>query len=187
MRAFDTVMDSQRTFRVLLEALSRPGKVMRLPENRDPAEAVARTLLDGEVSLLVSGEGAGTVGGRLFQATGSRPAPVEEADFALFLDGSSGGAIGKMKTGTLEAPEDGATAVYLVRSLSPEGGELTLELDGPGVRGTQRLGVSGFSAEEIVEIRASRAAYPLGVDVYLVDGDGHVVGLPRSTRIGVVS
>lgn len=185
MSTFDTVMDSQRIFRVLLEALSRPGKVLDLPVEGDPVEALARTLLDGEVSFLVSGEGVEAVEGDFVRATGSRPARVGEADFAFFFGGGSGGALMEMKPGTLEAPEDGATAVYLVHRLSPGSGELTIELAGPGVPDTRRLGIDGLTAEEAEQIRASRASYPLGVDVYLLDRDGRVAGLPRSARVKV--
>jgi len=183
VRADPAVLRSQRVFRALLEAFSRPGSLVELPEKGDPAEAVALTLLDGEVSFRApDAEGFEE---RVARATGASPAPIEEADFA-FLPASGAQRLREMRRGTLEAPEDGATAVVIVERLSPEGGEAVLGLSGPGVPGERALGVDGLSREAIEAVRESREGYPLGVDVYLLDGAGRVVGLPRSTGIEVV-
>lgn len=188
MRAFDAVQDSQRVFRALLRATSRPGEIIVLPETGDGAvEVVLLTLLDVEVTFCVLGPGgARELEERLLGATGTRAAPVEEAVFALIPGGDSDGAMLDLRRGTLEAPEKGATAIYGVKRLT-ENGPKTLTLSGPGVSGNRTLGVEGLSAEELEAIRESRAYYPLGVDVYLVDEAGSLVGLPRSTRIEVGS
>lgn len=186
MRTFDAVHDSQRVFRALLRAISRPGEIVTLPETGDGAvEAVLLTLLDVEVTFCVLGsDGARELEERLLGATGARTAPVEEANFALIPGGDSNGAMLDLRRGTLEAPEKGATAIYGVKRLA-EDGPKPLTLSGPGVSGSRTLDVEGLSAEELEAIRESRAYYPLGVDVYLVDESGRLVGLPRSTRIEV--
>lgn len=187
MRTFDTVFDSQRAYRCLLEATANPGKLFALPPaGADAAEVVLLMLLDGEVTFRALGPGAPEAEGRLVRETGARTAPLSEADFVLVLGGNSGGALRDLKRGTLEAPEEGATAVYAVERLS-ERGTLTLVLSGPGVPEERVLGVEGLALEEVEEIQESRAAFPLGVDVYLVDGSGLVAGLPRSTRVEAVS
>ncbi len=185
MRADPIALRSQRVFRALLETLSQPGRLVELPGDGDGLDGIALTLLDGEVSFNVAGA-AGGFGERVARTTGARPVPLPEADLAIFF--SSGGAEGlrEMKRGTLEAPEEGATAVVLVEKLSPEGGETVLKLSGPGVPGTRTLGVDGFTRGALEAVRESRAGYPLGVDVYLVDGAGRVAGLPRSTGVEVV-
>lgn len=183
MRAFDLVFDSQRVFRCLLQATANPGKLFALPPTgTGEMEAIARTLLDHEVSFCVVGDGARETEERLSLATGGRVAPPEEAAFA-FVSGT-GGMAARLGRGTLEKPELGATAVYAVGSLSE--GDLSLRLSGPGVPGKRVLEVGGLDREEAEAIRESRSSYPLGVDVYLVDGAGRVVGLPRSTRVEVV-
>ncbi len=184
MKAFDAVHDSQRVFRALLRSTSRPGEIVALPETGDGAvESVLLTLLDVEGTFCVLGpDRMRELEERLLGATGARPAPVEEADFALIPGGDSDGAMLDLRRGTLEAPETGATAIYGVKRLA-EGGPKTLTLSGPGVSGSRTLGVEGLSAEELEAIRESRAYYPLGVDVYLVNEAGSLVGLPRSTRI----
>ncbi len=181
----DAVIDAQRVFRRLLRAASRPGEVLALPETGDdPIEAVALTLLDGEVSFCAPGteEREGCVA----RLTGARVAPVTEADFAFFFGGGSDGEVSNLKRGTLEAPEEGATAVYEVGRLSERGGERALRISGPGVPvAGVTLGVDGVSGDEFEAMKESRAGYPLGVDLYLIDGEGRISGLPRSVRVEV--
>ena len=185
MRAFDAVFDAQRVFRCVLQATAAPGRLFTLPPTGTvPWEAVALTLLDHEVAFCVVGAGDAGVGDRLATDTGSREVPVREADFAFVL-GRSGGEVLELGRGTLERPEAGATAVYAVDRLS-NSGPLALRLSGPGVPGERTLGVEGLPVGEVEGIQEARADYPLGVDVYLVDGAGQVAGLPRSTRLEVV-
>lgn len=182
---FDTVFDSQRVFRCLLQAVSQPGKLFTLPPFAcGPLEAAARTLLDHEVTFRVVGGDADDIGESLSRFTGARAASVEEAEFALVVGGDSGGEVAELGRGTLEHPERGATAIYAVRELS-NSGALSLELSGPGVPGTRTLGMEGLARAEAEAIRETRSDYPLGVDVYLVDNAGRVAGLPRSTRLEV--
>lgn len=183
MRAFDTVSDSQRVFRCLLQATASPGKLFALPPlDAEPLESVARTLLDHETTFCVAGHGARETEERVSRLTGAWPVPLPEAGFVLVLDGC-GGVAADLECGDLERPERGATAVYAVRRLS--GGPLALELSGPGVPGERRIELEGLSPEEAGAIRESRSAYPLGVDVYLVDGAGMLAALPRSVRLEV--
>jgi len=185
LRAFDAVFDSQRVFRCVLQATAQPGKLFTLPPTEAaPPETVALALLDHEVTFCAVGEGAREVGQRLVRETGSRVVPLPEADFAMISGGDSDGAVLNLSRGTLERPEAGATAVYAVERLGT--GPLTLGLSGPGISGERTLGVEGLSSREAEAIRESRVDYPLGVDVYLVDGAGRVAGLPRSTRLEVV-
>ena len=53
----------------------------------------------------------------------------------------------------------------------------------PG-QGQRPFGVDGLG-RGWVELRAERCSeYPLGLDLYLVDGAGRLVGLPRTARLG---
>jgi alpha-D-ribose 1-methylphosphonate 5-triphosphate synthase subunit PhnH len=184
VRTFDTVFDSQRVFRCLLEATAQPGKLFMLPPFKEDAlEAVARTLLDREVTFCAVGTVRETEE-RLSLTTGARIAPLPEADFVLVSGSEPDSVALKLKRGSLERPEEGATAIYAVERFSNDGA-LTFDLSGPGVPGGRTLGIEGLPAPEAEALRASRAAYPLGVDVYLIDGAGQIAGLPRSTRLEV--
>lgn len=183
MRAAGEVLRSQRVYRALLRATANPGELVALPRTGTEAPLDALTvLLDHEATFAVVGEGAREAGERLALETGASVVPLPEADFALALGGGFDGALGELKRGTLEAPAEGATAFYAVRRLS-ERGPLTLHLSGPGVPGERAVAVEGLAEGEVGAILETRAGYPLGVDVYLVDRDGAAVGLPRSTRV----
>ncbi len=56
-----------------------------------------------------------------------------------------------------------------------------LTLSGPGVNGSVTLQVSGLSTA-FWELRNRTRRYPLGWDIFLVDG-AQVIGLPRSTAL----
>lgn len=183
---FDAVFDSQRVFRCALQATAQPGKLFTLPPVGDapPHETLALALLDHEVTFCVVGGEGRPVGVCLSRMTGSRDVSVEEAEFALISGGDSGGEILKLSRGDLEHPERGATAIFAVERLGS--GPVALRLSGPGVPDTRTLGIEGLSMSEVEAIRESRADYPLGVDVYLVDGAGQLAGLPRSTGLEIV-
>ncbi len=182
---FDTIFDSQRVFRTLLQAAAQPGKLFTLPPFACRSlEATARSLLDYEVTFCVLGERAVGVEDRLFQFTGAKASPAKEADFALISGGDSAGETLELGRGTLERPEIGATAIYTVEELS-NAGTLLLELSGPGIPDVRTLGIEGLTRVEAEAIRETRLDYPLGIDVYLIDGAGRIAGLPRSTRLKV--
>jgi alpha-D-ribose 1-methylphosphonate 5-triphosphate synthase subunit PhnH len=190
------VFGSQRAFRVLLQATARPGEPADLLVARGAAlKTVLLALLDHEVTFAVVGEREDEYGAllesRLADETNARVASVPEADFLVVVGGKSLGALLEARRGTLEEPSEGATAIYPVVGLATEGPVpapgLELLLSGPGVRRETTLFVEGLARSEAGAIVESRAGYPLGVDVYLVDGDGLVVGLPRSTRVEAIS
>jgi len=184
------VVDAQLAFRALLRATARPGEPFELRvAGRTPAEAALLALFVCEVTYAVVGERGGEtpLARLLAERTGARTAPVPIADFLVVLGGSSRGALLVAKRGSLEEPSEGATAVYVVGRLATGeptfGASLGLLLSGPGVQTESALFVEGLARSEAQAIVQSRADYPLGVDVYLVDEEGLVVGLPRSTRV----
>lgn len=143
--AFDITFDSQEIFRSILDAMARPGSIVRLPDinitppvtNRYPL-LVLMTLLDHEVSFCVSGHSDANVntnintsvntntnenGNRQAVAeylelnTGSKESVFGDADLILVYRGSSNGLIRMAKQGTLEYPDESATVVYDVGSI----------------------------------------------------------------------
>ncbi|WP_290684489.1 MULTISPECIES: phosphonate C-P lyase system protein PhnH [unclassified Haematobacter] len=160
------------TFEALMWALSRPGVERRLPE---PGLApVAQALVDLEVTAFTDDEGLQ----RLIDRTGARPARLNTADY-LFLASGAEAAFRQARTGSAIHPEAGAT---LVVAAPLEGGP-RLRLAGPGIDGS--VTIAPALPPELWDIRAERVAYPLGFDLFLVDGD-RITGLPRSTRIEVL-
>jgi alpha-D-ribose 1-methylphosphonate 5-triphosphate synthase subunit PhnH len=208
---------SATVFRSLLTALSRPGDILAMPapdalggipygDNADDVDAnsgdpynryalgVLATLLDPETTFVL-GVASGwlerdtTLSRWLQRFTGARKASPSRADFALCLDGASGARLADLPQGTDAEPEGSATALISVShiSLQPGKGSTVLELRGPGIRETVTLAITGLPKATLEAIDATRRVYPLGVDVFLIDRQGHSAGLPRTTRVSLAS
>lgn len=193
--AFDEVLAAQRTFRSLIEALARPGRVQMLTDRPPDVPAgispylalVAFTLLDQEVRFAVSGQPAEPLAAYLVRRTGARLAPPDEAGF-LFANGDDPGCpLAQLPVGTPEFPERSGTAVLTVEGLSERnganGGWSVLTLSGPGIAGTARASVRGLAPVVLETFIERNREYPLGIDAFLVGLDGNVLGLPRTVRI----
>ena len=157
----------------LMRALAEPGEPCRLPE---PGLAVAgECLLDLEVSFFTPDPEVR----RRLTLTGARPTTPESADY-LFLPQVDADTIAdaiKASAGDPLYPDRSATLFIGARLGS--GGRL--RLSGPGIRGSRDLLVDGI-AWSFWQERERGRRYPLGWDIFLVDGD-QVVGLPRSTEL----
>ncbi|HTP59753.1 MAG TPA: phosphonate C-P lyase system protein PhnH [Spirochaetia bacterium] len=192
---FDEVFDSQATFRALLGSLSRPGSLRSLPPRRypsapdgfcPPALSILKTMCDHRVCFSV-----GSSAGRqewisyLVMNLSTPFRPVEEADYVLFNGESFEQDFTRLKRGTLEYPERSATALVCVQSLSSaeSTGSRGLRVSGPGVKGSITLAVAGFDARYLEERSAANRFYPMGIDLLLVDPEGNVAGLPRTSVV----
>ena len=183
---------SQKNYRRLLQALSRPGRVVRLEALGvvslfTAAIAVAECLLDSEVSICVIGNGgAPALQTAIVAATGVQLECQPAADFIFVAGASSRGGAGLAKRGCSESPEEGATLVYCIDS-QPAGvaERFRVRLSGPGIPGANGIvpEMGGIPVEEFQELMTANADYPLGVDAFFVRPSGEVMGLPRSTRI----
>jgi alpha-D-ribose 1-methylphosphonate 5-triphosphate synthase subunit PhnH len=183
---------SQKSYRRLLQALSRPGRIVRLEglagaPSFAAAVAFAECLLDSAVGFcVIDGGRAQALQTALAGATGARPERLETADFVFFSEGGSRGGARLAKRGTSESPEDGATLVYCLEAQpAVVSDRLRVRLTGPGIPGRDGIvpEMNGIPVEEFQELMAVNADYPLGVDAFFVRPSGEVMGLPRSTRI----
>ncbi|KJS31921.1 MAG: hypothetical protein VR64_10430 [Desulfatitalea sp. BRH_c12] len=185
---------NQKNYRRLLDAMSCPGRIVRLeiPDGHasiGAALAVGQCLLDSEVSVCVIGNGdAPALQSTLAAVTHVRTAPLAKADFIFICAGQSLGGARLAWRGRSEAPEEGATLVYchdFVRTGSSD--HLRIRLSGPGIARQEGIvpEMSGIPLEEFRELLAVNADYPLGVDVFFVRPNGEVMGLARATRIQV--
>jgi alpha-D-ribose 1-methylphosphonate 5-triphosphate synthase subunit PhnH len=193
---------SQAVFRVLLESLARPGRVLVLPAVGAEAGPGIVPLALAVIGSKVAVAGSPSWQERICRATGAQPAGLEEADLVAIYGTAEAETISLLRRGSAAAPEDGAKVglacgalsegalsqgALSQGALSPGGpGETTIELSGPGVPGRVRLGVDGVGREVFDALRAANAMFPAGVEVWLVDAHGRVAGLPRSARLAVV-
>lgn len=202
---YDAVFDAQEHYRLLLDAMARPGTINVLPrvpiappEGLTGAAAlVGFALLNADVSFYVEGPATATRGDAatatryLVVNTSARPVARTAADFVFAEGGSPAALLTGMKTGTLPYPEEGATLVAGVKALATEAqglaqqmrDTLALRLQGPGIRGERRLFVSGLNAALLEALRECNMEFPLGIDLVLVDPDYRMVCIPRSSRI----
>lgn len=184
----------QKNYRCLLQALSRPGRIVRLGSlgivsPLAATMAVAECLLDAEVSFCVIGNGnALALQTAIAGATGAHKELLEAADFVFVTGISSQGGIRVAKRGCPESPGEGATFVYCVDSQSTNVSErFRVRLTGPGIAEPDGIApeMGGIPLSEFHDLIVANVDYPLGVDVFFIRPSGAVMGLPRSTRIRV--
>lgn len=171
----------QAQFRLLLEAMARPGRcysVLKTPAQENAALTILATLLDAEVSLADPHRLLSNDVWPLLQAQPSSP---DMADYIVCNAVQAPDFIPKL--GTLPSPELSATLVLVVDKLGH--GDKQLKLSGPGIEKTVRLVVNGLVSEWLSKHDAWNAAFPLGVDFILVD-DNQVTALPRTTKVQVL-
>jgi len=193
---------SQAVFRVLLESVARPGRVVALPAVSAGAGPGIVPLALAVIGSKVAVAGEPWWQERICRATGAQPAGLEEADLVAIYGTAEAETISLLRRGSAAAPEDGAKVGLACGALSERAlsqgapsqgalssggpGQTTIELSGPGVPGRVRLGVDGVGPEVFGALREVNAMFPAGVDVWLVDAHGRVAGLPRSARLAVI-
>lgn len=182
----DPVRDSQAIFRIVLDAMANPGRIILVPplvpaqERLGPsATAVCLALVDFETRLwlapaLVSPNAAAYLKFHCGAPIASDP---ESADFAV-LDGASS-ALDQFKTGSDAYPENGATVIIQVPGMSTDG---PLALAGPGIDGERVLGINGLPDSFWSQRAVVNGDFPRGVDLIFC-ADHRVVALPRTTKV----
>lgn len=180
----DPVLDAQRCFRAVLEAMSRPGTIRAAGEGLAAPAPLARataavllTLVDHETPLFIDPAAEGAAEWIGFHCGAPRVAAPGAARFALGL--ASPPALADLDSGTHEAPEASATLILQLPALGE--GE-ALALSGPGIRGSAVLRATGLPAGFVAAWAENHAAFPCGVDVILCAGS-HLAALPRSLAI----
>ncbi|MFB9948421.1 phosphonate C-P lyase system protein PhnH [Rhizobium puerariae] len=165
------------TFEELMWALARPGLARPLPFAG--FAALAESLIDRECRFHVRDDAA--LAGRLAQ-TGAQPVSLDKADYVFAPLGSPAdvSALSTLRIGTLAYPDEAATLFAPARIGSGQ----ALRLSGPGIKDTVTVEIGGVDPL-FWPMRERAIRYPLGWDLYLVDGD-RLIGIPRSTKIEVL-
>ncbi len=195
----DTVHDSQRVFRALLEALSRPGSIVSidaaLPGNhalrdglaaRVPLAAFASLLALTDYSTPVFIErderDERTLADALrFHTSAPIAEERREAAFAYIDDIHAMPSLDAFPQGDPETPEGSATLFIRVPSLDK--GE-PLVWKGPGIAEQRTVAIAGVTRKFWRERAELTAQFPCGIDCYFVAG-GSLIGLPRTTQVEV--
>ncbi|MDO9707837.1 phosphonate C-P lyase system protein PhnH [Paracraurococcus lichenis] len=181
----DPVLDAQRCFRAVLEAMARPGRVQRvagLPEAPAPlgtaAAAVLLTLADADTPVWLD---AGSEAEAWLRFHAGCPVVASAAESAFALACGTPPALRDLAQGTEEEPHRSATLILQVAALEEgEGWRLT----GPGIEREHRLLAEGLPSGFPAQWAANRALFPRGVDVILCAGD-RLAALPRTTALEI--
>lgn len=205
--AYDMVFDAQEHYRLLLDAMARPGSIRVLPRMPlaappplNPAAAlVGFALLNADVTFYVDGPDAPAARLYLIVNTASGPVSIDKADFVFAAGTASADLPEVIKKGSLTYPEEGATLVAGVEALATEAAglgdtpdmlrsaeetdRLMLTLQGPGIRGEQKLFVRGLNVALLDALQQCNKEFPLGIDLMLTDPDGRLACIPRSSRV----
>jgi alpha-D-ribose 1-methylphosphonate 5-triphosphate synthase subunit PhnH len=179
----DPVLDAQRAFRAVLEAMSRPGTLhpaggeLRAPSPLAPATAaVLLTLADADTPVWLAAPFAEARDWIAFHCGATIVPRAADAAFAVAPEMID---LAALNTGSDEIPEDGAT---LILQLGAFDRGKKLRLAGPGLATPVTLAVDGVGEKFLAAWEANHALYPRGVDLILCAGET-LAAFPRSLRI----
>lgn len=166
-------------FRALMQALAYPGKLVKV-------ESVMDSYLLGAASSLVSAhsffyiEAEKCLKNNLKLLTGARESNLEDADYIIVKE-CKNIFLQKAKKGDFLNPENSATIFLEVAKNK----KTQIFINGPGILKRKRIDVP-LSIEFIEEIKMANKNLPLGIDLFLIDNIGNVLGFPRTLKIEVV-
>ena len=181
----EPVHDAQRTFRLVLDAMSHPGRVVEVASAVAPpglapaAAAVALALCDLETPIWLDAETSAAASWLRFHCGTPIVGAVGEARFAFIRRLETMPALDAFALGTDEYPDRSATLVIEVAALSPADG---LVLAGPGIKDTARLRADGVGPRFWRERAGLTELFPRGIDLVLTCGR-LLAALPRTTEV----
>ena len=183
----DPVHDSQSTFRTLLDALARPGRIMHIDValaaqvTATPVAALAAlyALCDFATPVWLAEDNPALASALRFHTGAPLAHTPAQATFAWVANADALPPLDQFALGEQETPEYSATLLIQVDSLSSG---TKLRLSGPGIEHTETLALQGLPAGFWRQRAELAPLFPCGVDLYLVCGDA-LVGIPRTTRV----
>lgn len=180
----EPVNDAQQTFRVALDALSRPGQrgtVERDLPGTDLGQAMAHLLLaltDDDTAVWWQQAKEAPAHWLRFHTGARTAAAPRDAAFACITVPASMPGLGEFAQGCTAAPEQSTTLLIELPAL--DGGP-ALQWHGPGIRDACTVGLAGLAADFWTQWQHNHAGFPRGVDVIFTCGS-QAIGLPRTTR-----
>ncbi len=182
--SFDEVYDGQAVYRLVLEAVSNPTKIVNIHQyaaklfgaNPDFL-ALAITLLDSEVSFYAN-DNLKLSRDITLLTLASIESP-EAADYIFIEDKEYiQDLIGIAKCGTLANPHKSATLIIQNEDLA----DCDLVFVGPGIDGSQQVSVSETVMTALRLRDKQHYEYPQGIDLFFVSENGDFFAVPRTTR-----
>ena len=184
----DPVLDRQRAFRAVLEAVAHPGRVVEVsgprpaPAPLDPTTAaLCLTLVDFETPLWLQHRTDALADYLRFHCGCPLVGDPGQARFALITDPRSMPDLAAFDAGDARYPDRSATLIVQVPRLL---GGCCVRVSGPGIDGEMHVEPAGLSADFWAQWQRTHALFPCGVDVLFACG-GSFLALPRTTRAGL--
>jgi alpha-D-ribose 1-methylphosphonate 5-triphosphate synthase subunit PhnH len=180
---FHEVYDSQKLFRLLLDAVANPAREVCIGAFAEkmfgeaPAFlAAAMTLLDNEVSFWCADE---ALTGEIVSLTLSKPEAIENADY-IFISKPSmlQQCIEQAKCGTLKDPHKSATIIVK----ADEPCDRYVSFSGPGIGGEAVLNTCETVRTALTLRDRQNYEYPQGVDFIFMTSGGSLFAVPRLLR-----
>ena len=182
------VLSSQIVFRLVLEAMSRPGVISRLPDlglevpdGMSPAAAaILLTLADHETSVWLAPDFDRSCHDwlRFYCGTPIARGPAH-AVFGLMNGKGASPALNEFALGEDCYPEKSSTVIVQCGALT---GGVPFILSGPGLESTQTIAPSGLRPGFQSELKKNHELFPRGVDIVLATGSD-LICLPRSASV----
>ena len=172
---FDFVYDTQAAFRLLLEALSNPGRIVELG-------SLARKLGGAyAMPLTVAAVLSPALAEKITELTLAKTAAVSKADYIFVTENADWQeAVQAAKCGTLRDPHKSATVILCTADL--QAGKLQ-RISGPGIKAVQEIIMCPELQAALGKRDEQEYEYPLGLDFFVLDQRGCLMGIPRKTRI----
>lgn len=184
LHTFDDIFDTQKTFRLLLDAMANPSRVVSIQEGAEKLYGSKPEMLTLAMTLLDKNTGFYTFGHteldeQILLLTHAEKKTLEEADYVFVTEEEHlPEAFAKAKRGTLENPHTSAT---LIIGCSGER-NVSCSISGPGVDGVATF-QSPAVLEEAFRLRAEQEyEYPQGVDMIFVFPEGELFCIPRMVK-----
>lgn len=196
----------QKVFRALMEASSRPGRIMSVPGGHFALHSILLSLVDVQVRF---SDPCQLLTRDMHRQLESHLTPPERADFiaAWGLDDPAQ-CVRNPRIGTLESPELSATLILEIGDIRTfaSDGESSLPADtglqiskatnpvdtaehshalllsGPGIACPHVVHLTGLHSGWLALRDACNASFPMGLDFILTAGS-RFIALPRTTRI----
>jgi alpha-D-ribose 1-methylphosphonate 5-triphosphate synthase subunit PhnH len=180
--------ESQTVFRLLLDALSQPGKVFRLP-----ADLVARIPVVEVPLLAILGYDTPFA---FLAADASREQLIARATSGRIVEPAVAAYLGVPDSrtellpmglclGTPMRPDSAAQVSVQVNGIFTSATEstATLHISGPGVETTNHVTCDGATTGELEFLLRRDWTAPRGLDLWVIGVDGSFIGIPRTSRI----
>ncbi|MBO0711851.1 MAG: phosphonate C-P lyase system protein PhnH [Acetobacteraceae bacterium] len=179
----DPVTGAQATFRAVLDAMARPGRICEAGTDLAPpaplgraAAAVLLALVDHDTPLFIADDYERA---REWIAFHSGAPVITDLGNCGFVLARAMPDLSLITAGSHEAPERSATLILEVAAL---GRGTRYRLSGPGLLTPAMFGADGLPERFVDLWLDNRRQFPCGVDLILC-ADGVLAALPRSVTI----